>query len=73
METSQGNQCIAILNKQICHFVFYKSGEEEGNTGVVWRLVQVGYNWGDVGRGCRRVNKVQILCTHVCKWENDIC
>jgi hypothetical protein len=21
----------------------------------------------------RRVNTVQILCTHVCRWENDIC
>jgi hypothetical protein len=24
-----------------------------------------------VGRGCRRVNVVQILCKHVCKWKNE--
>jgi hypothetical protein len=27
----------------------------------------------DVGRGCRRVNMVQILCAHVYKWKNEIC
>jgi hypothetical protein len=25
----------------------------------------------EVGKGCRRVNIVQIECTHVCKWKND--
>jgi hypothetical protein len=23
----------------------------------------------EVGKGCGRVNMVQILCTHVCKWK----
>jgi hypothetical protein len=27
----------------------------------------------DVGKGCRRVNMVQILCIHVCKWKNETC
>jgi hypothetical protein len=27
----------------------------------------------DVERGCRRVNKVQILYTHVCIWKNETC
>jgi hypothetical protein len=27
----------------------------------------------DAGKGCRRVNMVQILCTHVCKWKNETC
>jgi hypothetical protein len=27
----------------------------------------------DIGKGCRRVNIVQILCTHECKWKNDTC
>jgi hypothetical protein len=26
-----------------------------------------------VGKGYRRVNMVQILCTHVCKWKNQTC
>jgi hypothetical protein len=25
----------------------------------------------EVGKGCKRVNMMQILCTHVCKWKND--
>jgi hypothetical protein len=26
-----------------------------------------------MGKGHGRVNIVQILCTHVCKWKNDTC
>jgi hypothetical protein len=26
-----------------------------------------------VGKDCKRVNMVQILCTHACKWKNDTC
>jgi hypothetical protein len=34
-------------------------------------LVAVGGE--DVRKVCRRVNKVQILCIHVCKWKNETC
>jgi hypothetical protein len=27
----------------------------------------------EVGKGCVRVNIMQILCTHVCEWKNDTC
>jgi hypothetical protein len=27
----------------------------------------------DVGKWCRRVNMVQILHIHVCKWKTDTC
>jgi hypothetical protein len=27
----------------------------------------------EVEKGYGRVNMVQILCTHVCKWKNDTC
>jgi hypothetical protein len=27
----------------------------------------------DVGKGYRRVDIVQILCTHVCKYKNEPC
>jgi hypothetical protein len=27
----------------------------------------------EIGKGCGRVNKVIIICTHVCKWKNDTC
>jgi hypothetical protein len=71
MEMSQGNQYIAILNKNVIFF-FYIKGEQEGRTGPVWGVGTSGRR-EDVGRGCRRVNMVEILCTHVCKWKNEIC
>jgi hypothetical protein len=40
---------------------FFKSGEQEG-TGLTQRLVTVG---GDIRKGYRRVNVVEILSTHV--------
>jgi hypothetical protein len=27
----------------------------------------------NVGKECRRVNMLQILCTHVCKRKNETC
>jgi hypothetical protein len=46
------------------------------------RVEQVLHAWGDVGihgrgevagkRG-RRMNMVQIMCTHECKYKNDTC
>jgi hypothetical protein len=27
----------------------------------------------EVGKGHERVNIVQILCIHVCKWKSDTC
>jgi hypothetical protein len=65
--------CVAILNKQKCHIFFfflYKIGEQEGETGPVWgrRLVPV-EGGCYVEKGCGRVDMVQILWTHVCKWK----
>jgi hypothetical protein len=34
-------------------------------------LVPVGGE--DVEEGCKRLNIVQVLCTHVCKWKNYTC
>jgi hypothetical protein len=54
-----------ILNRQKCHFFFfYIIREQEGRTSR---------RREDVEKGCRRVNMVQILCTHVCKWKNETC
>jgi hypothetical protein len=27
----------------------------------------------DIRKMCRKVNKVEILCTHVYKWKNETC
>jgi hypothetical protein len=46
LKMSPGNQCVAILNKQKCHFFFfYKSREQEGNTGPAWELIPLGGGW----------------------------
>jgi hypothetical protein len=37
-------------------------------TGPAW-----GFGTSGRGRMCRRMNMVQILCSHVCKWKNDTC
>jgi hypothetical protein len=71
MEMSQGNSCVAILNKQKCLFL-NKIGEQEGRTEPVWGNSTSG-SGEDVGIGCRRVNIVQKLCTHVCKRKNETC
>jgi hypothetical protein len=53
---------------------FYKIGEQEGGT-VLPRGRGVGTSGrGEVmGKGGRRVNVVQKMCTHVSKCKNDTC
>jgi hypothetical protein len=55
--------CRAILNKQKRLFFFFKNGEQEGKTGPVWRLVY--WEGEDIRKECRRMNVVEILCTHI--------
>jgi hypothetical protein len=40
-----------------------------GNKSKNWRIRE----GDDIRKGCSRVNMVQILNTHVCKWENETC
>jgi hypothetical protein len=42
---------------------FFKNRGQEGKTGYVWGLVPLGGE--DIRKGCRRVNIVEIVCTHV--------
>jgi hypothetical protein len=59
------------LSKQKCLFYFfYKTGEQESETDPAWGFGSSGRG-EDVGKGCRRVNMVQTLCTQVCKCENE--
>jgi hypothetical protein len=56
-----------------CHFFFFLSFENSENGRVEWvlpREVDTNGRGKEVGKGCRRVSMVQILCTHVCKWKN---
>jgi hypothetical protein len=60
-----------MLSQQNCHF-FYKSREQEGKTGLVWR-VGTSARREDIRKECRKVNVVEIFCTNVCKWKNETC
>jgi hypothetical protein len=51
---------------------FYKIGEQEGGTGPA-RGVSTSGREEAVEKESRRVNIVQILGTHACKWRNDTC
>jgi hypothetical protein len=61
-----------ISNKQKClfSFFFYKNGEQEGRTGPE-EGVGTSRSREVAGKGGRRVNTVQKMCTHVCKCKND--
>jgi hypothetical protein len=51
---------------------FFKNEGQEDKTGPVWGLVPVAGE-KDIRKGCRRVNMVEILYTHVQKWKNETC
>jgi hypothetical protein len=73
MEMSQGNSlCNYLKQTKMSFFFFYKIGEQEGRTGPAWGVGTSGRR-EEVGKGCGRVNMVQILCTHGCKWKNETC
>jgi hypothetical protein len=57
-----------LKQTKISFFFFYKIGEQEGRTYSVWdEGVGTRRRGEDMEKGCRKVNMMQILCTHVCK------
>jgi hypothetical protein len=60
MKMSQGNSLYSYLKQT--KMSFCKNGGQEGKTGPVWGLVG---GREDIRKGCRKVNVVEILCTHV--------
>jgi hypothetical protein len=50
-------------------FFFYKNREQEGKTSPVSWLGTTGRE-EDIRKEGRRVNMVEIFCTHVCKQKN---
>jgi hypothetical protein len=71
-EMSQENSLYSYI-KQTKRSFYFSFAEQEGRTGPVWWGADTSGRGEDVGKGCRRVNMVQILCTHVFKWKNATC
>jgi hypothetical protein len=60
--------CMAILDKQKCHFL--KQNQRIGRQNRSCLGDGRGENtW----KGCGKLNIVEILCAHVCKWKNVTC
>jgi hypothetical protein len=64
--------CVAILNKQKCHF-FKKKSENKKVKQLLSGEDGTSRREEEVGKGYGMVNIAQILYTHVCKWKNDTC
>jgi hypothetical protein len=69
----QGNSLCSYLKQEKMSFsFFYKIREQEGGTDPAGgfgtnRKVE------ELGKECKRVKMVQILCAHVYKWKNETC
>jgi hypothetical protein len=62
------SQYNSLYNHQIKISLFKKKKGQEGKTaGPRAGTMSSGE---DIRKGCRRVNMVEILCIHVCKWKN---
>jgi hypothetical protein len=73
MEVPQGNSLNSHLKlAKMLFFAFTKSKNRKAEQ-VLPREIDNSWRGEEVGKGCRRVNMVQILCTHVCNWKNDTC
>jgi hypothetical protein len=58
--------CIALLNNNEKNVI-----KQEGGIGSVWGIATS--KGGKYGKKCDRMNIVQLLCTHVCKYKNETC
>jgi hypothetical protein len=53
-------------------FFFFKTGEQKGKICSVWEVGASGKG-ENIRKRYRRVNMLEILCVHVCKWKNETC
>jgi hypothetical protein len=63
--------CIDILNMQKCLF-FLKKWRTQMYISSCLGAGKSGRG-EDIRKGCRRMNMVEIICTHVRKWKNETC
>jgi hypothetical protein len=73
MEISQGNFLCSYLKQTKMFFFSFTKSEDRRVEQVLPGEVGTSGIGEEVGKGCGRVNIVQILCIQVCKWKNDTC
>jgi hypothetical protein len=75
MELSQGNSLCSYLKQTKLSFFSFAKSENKRVEQILPGMGGVGTSVKEeeVGKGHGRVNIVQILCTHVCKWKNNTC
>jgi hypothetical protein len=67
-----GNSLYSYLNKQKVSFYFLQKQNRRAEQ-VLPGGVGTSEREEDIGRECRRVKMVQILCIQVHRWKNEIC
>jgi hypothetical protein len=60
--------CVPILNKQKCHFFFYKIKEQECGTGPALGFGTSGRE-EEVGKECGRIKKDMCVYIYIIKWD----
>jgi hypothetical protein len=68
---SQGNSLCGFLKQTNMTLCILRNQRREGQHEVQFGGIGGNGTVEDVGKGCRKVNMVQILCTHVYEWKND--
>jgi hypothetical protein len=68
MNMSQGNSLCYLKQTKMSFFFLSFTKSENGRVEKVLPGAGVGYSGKgeEIGKGCGRVNMVQMLCTHVC-------
>jgi hypothetical protein len=64
--------CVAIIYKQKCQCFSFIKLRNRREKQILPRGYAVSGRGEEVEERYKRVNTVQILCKHVCKWKNDI-
>jgi hypothetical protein len=76
MEMSQGNSLYSYLKQtkiSVFYFYFFTKIKNRRKKQFLSGGGLVPVAGEDVGKGCGRMNLMKILCTHVCKWQNETC
>jgi hypothetical protein len=73
MEVPQRNSLCSYLKQAKLSFFSFTKSENRRAEQVLPGEVGTSGRGEEAGKGCKKVNMMHILCTHVCKWKNDTC